>query len=89
MRNYDSDSPPFPRGVIEDCGGFGVWWYMQPTRSKGDVIRWAFALRNGDAWQVSRAVCGYLSRVEALRDGTTAAAIAEGRERTPAPEVKR
>jgi len=65
--------PGLPRGEIEDCGEFGVWWY-----TAGDAgHRWAFALkstRKDVVWfEVGRPVSHFRSREDAMHAGTLAA----------------
>jgi hypothetical protein len=67
-------SPGLPKGEIEDCGKFCVWWYTQPVRGKSDEKRWAFALRSecGTFWRTSACKSGFESREAAFAAGTEA-----------------
>lgn len=64
--------PGLPRGDLEDCGAFGVWWYTQTLRGgkRREVKQWAWALRDGAAWRTSSpAGSGFETREDAVRDG--------------------
>jgi hypothetical protein len=57
-----------PRSVIEDHGPFGVWWYALP----GGKYQWAYALKDGEAFQVGAAKSGLVTYQAALEAGCKA-----------------
>ena len=65
--HYGARPPGLPKGDIEDCGDFGVWWYTQIVRGK-DEKRWAYARRSAcrSYWMTSSPVGGFATREAAM-----------------------
>lgn len=62
--------PPLPRGPLEDCGLFAVWWYQRQRKNSESVVtEWSYAIRSTDgiSWKTSQAVGGFCSRLEASK----------------------